>query len=268
MQLQTEVFSLSDTNPDVTLTSYIAGLSKDVPFNNKRKAVIVIPGGGYYNCSDREGEPIALEFLTRGYNAFVLKYTVKNRAFFPTQLLEASAAMKFIKDNAEKFHIDPGYIFIIGFSAGGHLAASLGTLWYKDYIYKALDMPKGYNRPRGMILAYPVIPSGKYAHRGSIDNLLGEKKNDPAAKKEVSLEYAVTKKTVPAYIWHTRNDTCVPVENSIFFANALAKNGIPFELHILPAGNHGASLCNSIVNYISPYNARWFDEAAHFIESL
>lgn len=268
MILQPEVYSLSDKNPNVTLTAYVAGTSKELPFNEKRKAVFVIPGGAYAFCSDREGEPLALEFLTRGYNAFVLRYSVSGKGHFPDQLIEASAAMKLIRDNAEKFHVDPDFIYVIGFSAGGHLACSLGTLWYKDYIYKALDMEFGYNRPRGMILAYPVISSGKYAHRGSIENLLGDKRDDRNALKEVSLEYSVTKKTVPAYIWHTVTDTTVPVENSLLLCQALSKKKIPFELHVMPSGGHGMSLCNEVVRANNPYNARWFDEAVHWMGTV
>lgn len=266
INLETKVFSLSDTNPDVILTSYVCGTSNEVPFNNKRKALLILPGGGYHFCSDREAEPVALEFLSRGYNVFVLRYTVNHKDFFPTQLIEASLAMKLIRDRAEEFRIDPDYVFVMGFSAGAHLAASLGTLWYKDYIYEKIDMPKGCNRPTGMILSYPVITSGKYAHRGSFCNLLGDKVNDESAMREVSLEYAVTENTVPAFIWHTRTDTCVPIQNSLLFAQALADAGTPFELHVYPEGVHGMSLCTKVIKSDNPYNAQWVDCAYKWME--
>jgi len=268
INLETEVFSLSETDANATLTSYVCGQSKEVPFNKKRKAILVFPGGAYWFCSDREAEPVALEFLSRGYNVFVLRYTIAGKARYPEQLIQASRAMKLIRDNAEKFHIDPDYIFIMGFSAGGHLTASLGTMWHRDMISSDIGIAKGENRPRGMVLSYPVITSGKYAHRGSIVNLLGDKAEDKASLREVSLEYAVTKKTVPAFIWHTRPDTCVPVENSLLFAEALAKKGVPFELHIYPTGGHGMSLCSDIVGADNACNKQWVNDVDRWMNSL
>ena len=169
--MQTEVFHLSETNPDVRLTAYLAGTYDRIPHNKKRPAVLVIPGGGYAYCSAREAEPIAQEFLAHGYNAFVFDYSVNGAAVYPTQLIEASLAMKFLRDNAEKLRIDPERIFVIGFSAGGHLAAMLGTMWHRDFIYDAVDMPYGYNKPTGMILCYPVINSILFAEALSKKNI-------------------------------------------------------------------------------------------------
>ena len=181
-----EVFKLTETSTkEITLTAYIAGTAEDMKFNYKRKAILICPGGAYAFCSNREGEPIATCFLAAGYNAFVLDYSVKNREEpgkkFPGQLIEAALAMKFIKDNADKFNIDPNYVFVTGYSAGGHLAASLGILYNSKYVTDAIDMPENYARPTGMILAYPVITSGEYAHRGSIDNILHDEREDADA---------------------------------------------------------------------------------------
>ncbi|MGN1096115.1 MAG: alpha/beta hydrolase [Eubacteriales bacterium] len=267
-----EVFELIKGDAHVSLTAYIAGTSDDMKFNYKRKAVLVCPGGAYAFCSNREGEPIAVSLLAAGYNAFVLEYSVHNRnekgKKFPGQLVEAALAMKFIKDNAEKFNIDPDYVFVYGFSAGGHLAASLGTLYNSKYVTDNIDMPENYARPAGMILSYPVIVSGEYAHRGSIDNILHDEKDDEAAREKVSLEKCVTKDTVPAFIWHTREDTTVPVQNSLIFASALAENGIPFELHIFPYGGHGASLANEVVGWNNPTIEKWFSDALRWMSSI
>lgn len=268
-----EVFKLTQTpSKEITLTSYIAGTAEDMKFNYKRKAILICPGGAYSFCSNREGEPIATSFLAAGYNAFVLDYSVKNRnekgKKFPGQLIEAALAMKFIKDNAEKFNIDPDYVFVTGYSAGGHLAASLGILYNSEYVTSAIDMPENYARPAGMVLAYPVISSGEYAHRGSIDNILHDEREDSVALAKVSLENRVDENTVPAFIWHTREDTTVPVENSLMLASALAKNKIPFEMHIYPYGGHGASLANPVVGWNNPTVAQWFGEAVRWMGTI
>ena len=176
--------------------------------------------------------------------------------------------MKFIKDNAEKFHIDPDYVFVTGYSAGGHLAASLGILYNSEYVTSAIEMPENYARPAGMILAYPVISSGEYAHRGSIDNILHDERDDEDARLKVSLETRVDENTVPTFLWHTREDTTVPVENSILLAASLAKNKIPFEMHIYPYGGHGISLANRVVSANNPTAAQWFGEALRWMETI
>ena len=270
-----ETYTLTETkDKKITLTAYIKGATPDVPPTLCRKAVLVCPGGGYRFCSNFEGEPIALAYLAAGYNAFVLDYSVRSAATgevgkkFPGQLIEAAMAMKFIKDNAEKFHIDPDYVFVNGYSAGGHLAASLGILYNSSYVTDAIDIPENYVRPRGMILAYPVINSGKYQHKGSFENILQEDSANEEKRREVSLETRVTRDTVPAFIWHTRTDATVPVENSLLLASALAENGIDFELHVYPDGPHGLSLATSVVGRVNDVAAQWFSESIRWMESI
>ncbi len=268
-----EKFTLTETkDKKITLTAYIAGATPDVPPSLNRKTVLVCPGGSYRYCSNVEGEPVALAYLAAGFNTFVLDYSVTSEneegKKFPGQLIEAAMAMKFIKDNAEKFHIDPEYVFVCGFSAGGHLAASLGILYNSDFVKAALDMPENWARPAGMILAYPVITSGKYTHAESIKNILHEDENDDEARCAVSLERRVDGNTVPAFIWHTRTDALVPVENSLLLATALAENGIPFELHVYPDGPHGLSLANSVVGRVNDTAAQWFSESVRWMNSI
>ena len=163
-----EKIALSDTDESVYLEVYVA----DKVRNFVRKPLLVIPGGGYRNvCSDREGEPIAHAFMPYGYNAFVLHYTVGRKKPFPCQLIEAAKAIKHIKDNAEKYNVNPDELFVVGFSAGGHLAASTGVLWKLDEIYKSVDMPYGYNKPKGVMLIYPVISPKFQNHLPSFKNL-------------------------------------------------------------------------------------------------
>ncbi|MBQ0009636.1 MAG: alpha/beta hydrolase [Ruminococcus sp.] len=268
--MESKVYTLREDDAEITLTSYIASATEELSFNQKRKAILVIPGGAYWMVSDREGEPIAYSFLNAGFNAFVLKYTVRGKRRFPAQLLEVSMAMKLIHEHAEEFHIDPDYIFTIGFSAGGHLCASHGTMWNRDFIFESVDMPREWNRPRGMILGYPVITSGEKAHRGSIDNLLGEKKEDPEALETVSLEKQVTEDTPPTFLLHARNDTCVPVENTLLFATALAAHKIPFEMHVYPVGGHGFSLASPLVGVEKAYPSLpgWIDLAIQWAKTV
>ena len=221
-----------------------------------RNAILVIPGGGYAEvCAEREGEPIAMAFMPYGYNAFVLHYSTLKKPF-PAHLIQASNAIKHIKDNAEKYNIDPEKIYTVGFSAGGHLAASLGTMWHKKEIYDVVDMPFGYNKPKGMMLIYPVI-SPKH-HTGSFDNLLMEQNASSEKLDAVAIEHNVDERSCPAYILHTSNDEMVDVKNSLIIADALASHSIKFEMHIYPDAPHGVALGNEITKCGNP---KWCNDA-------
>ena len=249
---------------------YLEAFVADKVGDYKRKALLVIPGGGYAAvCSDREGEPIALGFIPYGYNAFVLHYTVARKRPFPAQLIEASLAIAHIKDHAEEYGIDPEKVFAVGFSAGGHLAGSLGTLWHKEEIYEATGMPYGYNKPRGVMLIYPVIN----AHIGSFLNLLCKDEPTKEELDSVSLDLNVDSRTTPTFIMHTVTDQIVNVSNAISMADALTKNGIPFEMHIYPDAPHGIALGNAITargnaKHINPEIAKWIAQADAWAESI
>lgn len=258
-----------------------------VPYNarhpqSKRPAVLIVPGGGYEHVSLREAEPIALGFLEQGFNCFVLWYSVTNAdgiAHFPTSLLELSKAVAMIREHAAEWMTDPDRLFVCGFSAGGHLAASLGTLWNRDFIRNALGFHHEEHKPNGLILSYPVILApvdGKPAHSGSYRHLLGEKANDPDMLQLLSLEQQVSDDTPPAFIWHTATDDVVPVRNSLDFAAAMANAGRPFELHVFPKGPHGLaradwSTATDTANgteYIYPEIQQWIRLAARWIKEL
>ena len=269
--MTSNTYYLRPDDNDVRLVSYVSMTAREMPFNEKRKALLICPGGAYSYCSERESEAVAMPFIARGFNAFVLYYSVKEKSKFPTPLIDASLAVKFIKDHADEFHIDPDYIFVIGFSAGGHLAGALGTMWHDKCVYDAIDMPYGYNKVRGAILSYAVITAGKYAHRGSIDNILAmnhSENADQALLDSVSIEKRVDKDTVPMFVWHTAPDTTVPVQNSLMLCQALADNGIPFELHVYPTGGHGISLATDVVGSPNAIASRWVDDAFRFVNSL
>lgn len=272
-----ETVALWEKHPEATLTSYCITNHAELKLK-PRRTVIVCPGGGYQMLSEREAEPVVCKFLAEGFNVFLLRYSVKPLAHSYAPLIEAGMAIKYIRENAERFNTDPSYIFICGFSAGGHLAASAGTLWNIEPVREALGIssgnaPEGINRPTGTILCYPVITGGEKAHKGSIKNVSG---CDPLTEEAISaysLELHVDPTTSPAFIWHTFSDRTVPVENSLLYASALTANKVPFELHIYPEGTHGLSLCNEWTSSqnpdkIEPHCENWIELAIKWAAEL
>lgn len=239
---------------------------------DKRPLIIVCPGGAYRFTSDREAEVIALQFLSMGYHAAVLRYSVAP-VRFPAALMELANSMLLFHEHAEEWHIDTEKLIVAGFSAGGHLAASLGIFWNSDFLYKKVGLDSSQKellRPAGMILGYPVISSGEYAHRNSFDNLLGEQKE---LLELVSLEKQVTKDVPQTFLWHTFEDDAVPVENSIMFVNELRKNQVSVEFHLFPKGGHGLALANRISqgklgNTIQNQCRIWITLAQNWLETL
>ncbi len=233
-------------------------------------AIVICPGGGYNNISDRESEMIALKFASIGYQAFVLTYSITT-AKFPTQLLELSEAVGMVRKNAEVYKVNPNKIFVCGFSAGGHLAASLGVYWNADFIKNVLGFQSEENKPNGLILCYPVIMGGEFAHKGSFHVLTGGS-NDQAALDKVSLEKHIGSHTPPCFIWHTFEDKSVPVENALAFATGLRKNNISFDLHIYSKGIHGISLANQLTSIkeeqIVEQCQNWVELAHNWVKTL
>ena len=262
--MKCERIYLYEDRKDVYIDTYVRETSVEYP-TNKRPAILVLPGGGYGMCSDREAEPIANQYLALGFNCFVLRYSVGEHASermprFSQPLLEASLAMSIIRKNAEEWNVEENKIAIIGFSAGGHLAGSLATMWNDEAIFKELGIPAESNKPNAAILCYPVLTFGELTHGGTRDNLLGKYKNDEEFIKKYSLENNVSQDTPPTFIMHTAEDGAVPVKNSLVFATALSENKIPFELHIFPFGGHGMSTGTSEVCHTpNEYAGRWVE---------
>lgn len=206
-----------------------------------RPALLVLPGGGYAYCSDREAEPVALTFLAKSFNAFVLDYTCAPTASYPTQLLEASMAMAYIRENAKEFHILEDKVAVMGFSAGGHLACSLSTLYAENVVKEYLNEKAKLVRPDLMVLGYPVILTNELTHLGTKNNVSNF---DEKLAEFLSLEKHVDKNCPPAFIWTTTNDDAVPSENTLEIAYAYKRAGVSFELHMFEKGNHGLSVSN------------------------
>ena len=260
---------LSDEGCAATLTCY-TGTYFDEMGKRNRPAIIICPGGGYDYCSDREGEPIAYRFLGAGINAFVLRYSCVKKKF-PTAALECAAAIKHVRENAEKYDINPDKIIVAGFSAGGHLAGTLANFWDSEILTKPLGCKPEDIRVNGSMLCYPVLTSDeKFTHEGSILNLLGD---EPERIRElVSLENRVHENTPPTFLWHCADDGCVPIENTLFYMTALSKNKIPFESHIYEWGGHGLSLCDKTTStwdgHIQPVAAGWVKLAIDWLLRL
>lgn len=244
---QTDLYEYfgADKQPNVEglLTSYIRTPIDEVK-PKIRPAIVVIPGGGCVMRSKRESEPVALRFLSDGYAVFVLDYTVS--VAHPTPLAEACMAVAYIRENASSLGVDGEHIAVIGFSAGGHIAASLATLYNSPEVHDALGKHSKNARPDAVILSYPVISmSDGITHDGTRSVITG---GDKSVAERLSLENRVTAESVPAFIWHTAEDDAVSVENSLLMADAYRKAKVPFSLHIFEKGLHGLSLCDIETN--------------------
>jgi len=213
--------------------------------NRVRPAMLVLAGGGYGFVSKREQEPIALRYMVEGFNAFALHYSVFP-VTFPAQLIEACMAMCYIRENAKELCIMPDKVCAVGFSAGGHLCASLSNMYNFKEVIDVLGVDRAkLARPDASILSYPVITAKEPTHIGSFLNLTNANEN---LYERLSVENQVTIDTPPAFIWATFNDGCVPCENSFAYAIAMKKVGVPFEMHIFEDGVHGISLATKEVS--------------------
>lgn len=200
-----------------------------------RPALVICPGGAYRWCSPREEDPVALPFLSSGYQVFILEYSCAERAGDYRPLGELAETVRRLRENCEQWHIDPHRIAVMGFSAGGHLAASLGALWNDP----ALALPEGC-RPDALVLCYPVISTGEYAHEESVRWVSG---GDERVREKLHLPDRVSGDFPPTFLWHGGEDESVPPENSLMLAVALRRHKVPLEFHLFGSGAHGISTC-------------------------
>ena len=244
------------TNPDIAV--YLPS-----KWNFTGRAVLVIPGGGYHAIAYTwEGTDVAKWLNANGIVAAVLKYrlpndTTTNIIRYKSPLLDASRAIRILRANAEKWNIDKNKIGVMGFSAGGHLASTLGTHFNEEKNRNgAIDTIS--SRPDFMVLMYPVITmDAKYAHMGSRRNLLGNKPSQQLIDY-YSSEKQVSANTPPTFIVHASDDKVVPVQNSILFYEALIQHGVSAEMHIYQYGAHGFSLAND-KGYLTSWKKRCLD---------
>lgn len=234
----------------------------------ERPMVIVCPGGGYGMTSDREAEIVAMQFLAFGYHAAVLRYSVAP-SVYPAAILELGRAVNLIREHAQEWMVNSDQIVVSGFSAGGHMVASYCVAWNQKWMAEKLLVESKKLKPNGLILGYPVITSGEYAHQNSFENLLGEEYE--AKKEEMSLENLVNEDVPRTFIWHTYEDGAVPVQNSLLMVNALVAHHIPTEYHMFEKGDHGLSLANRISQSangsgIQPGCEKWIELVHQWME--
>lgn len=229
----------SDGADTVRLTPFL--LESDGSYA-ARGVVIVLPGGGYRMRAEHEGDPIARWVNSLGYHAFVVSYRVAPHRH-PAPMHDAQRAIRIVRHRASDWGIDPDVIGIIGFSAGGHLVATLSTRFDLGRPDSTDPVLRASCRPDFAILCYPVISFLEEVHQGSIDNLLGPDADEPS-RRAMSAEVNVDAGTPPSFIWHTVEDQAVPVNHSLVYARALGAAGVPYALHIFPAGRHGLGLAD------------------------
>ncbi|MEM1644626.1 MAG: alpha/beta hydrolase [Ignisphaera sp.] len=279
-----EVIRLREDRP-VKLYTYILDLSPQIAWG-KRPAVIICPGGSFLYTSDREAEPVAMKFLSKGFHSFVLRYTTADmrvKKVYPDIIYDLANAVITVRRKADEWGVDVNKIAIIGFSAGGALAALYSVNWHRNWLSESLNVPKEMLKPNAVILAYPagldyVSMYEALKKRGNTDlnvfhriisPLLGSDDISIEKLREVSAVNYVDANTPPTFIWSTADDSIVPVESILTYVNTLAEKGIQFELHIFDKGVHGLSLADKTTartpEQINPYVAKWVELALNWL---
>ncbi len=235
----------------------------------RRPGILVCPGGGYTHLAAHEGDMVALRFAGLGFNAYVVRYSRAPEARYPRNVQDVACAVAHIREHAETYGQRPDAIAVLGFSAGGHVAGTLGVQWPKAELWSPLGLTCEQVKPNAMVLCYPVISGGEFAHRDSFRQLTGS--DDPLCHQDFSLESLVTAQTAATFLWHTWEDAAVPVENTLLMAMALRRHGVQAEVHIYPHGPHGASLCDDSIgrpDKIVPEAQDWPRLAARFLKDV
>jgi acetyl esterase/lipase len=277
-------------------TAYLLEDSKELMPGKKRPVVVIAPGGGYLFTSDREAEPIAMKFLSLGYHAVVLRYTTGDmegeRIGVGKQALkELAHTVRYLRQKSDLWYLDKDKIAVCGFSAGAHLAASLGVHWHDKELAESVhvnlvDVEE--IKPNALILGYGLLD-----YQVMKDKAMAETENEELKDSFAFIEIAnraltgvsnltdevirkyspscwVSKNTPPAFLWHTSKDNLVFSENSLTFALALAKQKVPYELHVFQDGGHGLALANeTTANSEEQINQEceiWFELAAKWLK--
>lgn len=285
---------------DVTLTAFIINEKGELHGQGKRPGVIICPGGGYFNLSDREAEPIALAFNAMGYHAFILRYSVFLREGEPFESLfgkefaprpetdhpapvrELGMAMLAIREHAEDWQVDMDRIALCGFSAGAHNAAMFGVYWDQPLLTEALHTTPEAIRPAALILCYGLtdyvfmeewLRTGsdftKQFFARSTGAFLGKTEFSPEELRAISPAVLVNRNTPPTFLWATSRDGLVPVQHTLHFAEGLAGAGVPFEVHVYEEGDHGLALGTlataTVRQQLNADAAQWIPQAERWL---
>lgn len=254
-----------------TLTTYI---QDNIPAQagRRRPAVVICPGGGYHMCSERESEPVALAFAARGFQAFVLDYTVldekefaQGRTLMPYPLYDLAHALALVHERAEEWDVDEDRITVAGFSAGGHLVALFSAMARRREFAHDADVSARDLEFSSQILGYPVV-----------DFACGWPEDDVyvralcADAEYTAAQDLVDEDTPRTFLWHTAEDSFVPVRNSLLYAAALDRAGVDFDCHVFHCGRHGLSLATDQTGadeeHQDAHVARWFDLALEWLD--
>lgn len=250
--LKQEVFSVLGAQ----VTAYLPSATPDSQ-TPLLPATIVCPGGGYQKYGVLEGHPVAMALYRAGFCVFVLSYGIGPDAAHALPLRQLSYTVSSIRKQFRHFGVDPNRIFVMGFSAGGHLAANLGTLWNHPLLSGDGDQ----NRPDALCLCYPVVSLLHRPHQGTNQALLSGADEDLASL--LSAERQVTSLTPPTFLWHGLDDRTVSPEHSVLFAEALERFGVPHCLKLFPHAEHGCGLADS-----NRTAAEWFPEWLSFLNRM
>ena len=243
----------------------------DQYFHKTSAGILIIPGGGYDMNSKREGDPVALSFMLKGYCTFILNYTCK--VSYPTPMIEVACAIDYLRKNASKYYLKKDELVLCGFSAGGHLASSYGYLCRHDDFTKRVDFLAENLIPNALILSYPVITMGKETHLGTKNNITNNGNKELC--NLLSVEKHITKEYPPTFIWTTTEDTIVPYCNSKMLVEELNNNGVPNKFITYPFLDHGKSIGTSLVNDFNIEQSEqhkeistWIDKADSFLKEI
>lgn len=264
-------------NKEVYLTTYVHENIKTYGTDAGRPAIIVLPGGAFAILAPFENEPVALTFMQKGFNTFVLEYTVGDDCQYPDVLIECSAAIKLVRDRATEWNTDPKRISLMGFSAGAAVAGISATQWNAPEISEALGVEPSYIRPDAAVIGY-----GCWDNSGTIWN--DPEYANPAASKfpkscppQLDMINYVGSHVCPLFIWHNQKDKYVPVRNALMITEKLCELKIPVELHLYTGGQHGMSVANPLsypnadakaLAEDNPNVQMWVDMAANWLMQL
>lgn len=250
-----ETIELQEGLSEATLTAYIQEQYDNNATFHKNPAIIICPGGAYLGYTEKEAEPVALRFLLEGFNAFVLRYSVGAMARFPAPLIDTARAVMLIRENTGKWNIDSDRIYLCGFSAGGHVAATYAATWHEGYLSEALNASNESIRPNGLILGYPILDILRFAERNMeknreikpllemmLSSVFGSPKPDIKLTDKWNCLNRITSYMPMTFMWMTAEDELVDAVEGLDFIKALTSNGVPCEFHYFEKGRHGMSL--------------------------